>query len=75
MNLSIVQSTATDAPLTRTQKIAYGAITVGGQYVLERLNHIVAAQGWGDLPEVDLCLCMAIIQLKHSAKGAFVEEN
>ncbi|KAF9586225.1 peroxisome assembly protein (Peroxin-2) [Lunasporangiospora selenospora] len=49
-----LQSTATDAPLTKTQKIAFGAVTVGGQYVLERLNRIITAQGWGELPEDDL---------------------
>ncbi|KAF9186759.1 peroxisome assembly protein (Peroxin-2) [Haplosporangium sp. Z 767] len=46
-----LQSTAKDAPLTKTQKIAYGAVTVGGQYIMERLNHVVTAQGWGELPE------------------------
>ncbi|KAG0325097.1 peroxisome assembly protein (Peroxin-2) [Dissophora globulifera] len=46
-----LQSTATDARLTRTQKITYGVITVGGQYVMERLNHVVTSQGWGELPE------------------------
>lgn len=48
----IVQSTATDARLTKTQKIAYGVVTVGGQYVMERVNGIVTEQGWGELPEV-----------------------
>ncbi|KAG0222409.1 Pex12 amino terminal region-domain-containing protein [Mortierella sp. GBAus27b] len=46
-----LQSTATDAPLTKTQKVAYGVITVGGQYVLERLNGAMTSQGWGELPE------------------------
>ncbi|KAG0202292.1 peroxisome assembly protein (Peroxin-2) [Mortierella sp. GBA30] len=46
-----LQSTATDAPLTKTQKVAYGVVTVGGQYVMERLNRVVTAQGWGELPE------------------------
>ncbi|KAG0325423.1 peroxisome assembly protein (Peroxin-2) [Podila humilis] len=46
-----LQSTATDARLTKTQKIVYGAATVGGQYVMERVNGIVTEQGWGELPE------------------------
>ncbi|KAF9428094.1 peroxisome assembly protein (Peroxin-2) [Podila epigama] len=46
-----LQSTASDARLTKTQKITYGVATVGGQYVMERLNGIVTEQGWGDLPE------------------------
>ncbi|KAG0255569.1 peroxisome assembly protein (Peroxin-2) [Mortierella polycephala] len=46
-----LQSTAKDAPLTKTQKVAYGAVTVGGQYIMERLNRVVTAQGWGELPE------------------------
>lgn len=49
----IVQSTATDAHLTKTQKIVYGVVTVGGQYVMERVNGIVTEQGWGELPEVN----------------------
>ncbi|KAF9360715.1 peroxisome assembly protein (Peroxin-2) [Mortierella sp. NVP85] len=49
-----LQSTATDAPLTQTQKVAYGAITIGGQYVLERLNRIISAQGWSELPEENI---------------------
>ncbi|KAF9169444.1 peroxisome assembly protein (Peroxin-2) [Mortierella sp. AD011] len=46
-----LQSTSTDASLTKTQKIVYGVFTVGGQYIMERLNLIVTAQGWGELPE------------------------
>ncbi|KAF8929973.1 Vacuolar protein sorting-associated protein 41 [Haplosporangium bisporale] len=46
-----LQSTATDAHLTKTQKIVYGVVTVGGQYVMERVNGIVTEQGWGELPE------------------------
>ncbi|KAK3847406.1 MAG: Pex12 amino terminal region-domain-containing protein [Linnemannia gamsii] len=46
-----LQSTSSDAALTKTQKITYGAVTVGGQYLMERLNRVVTAQGWGELPE------------------------
>ncbi|GJJ73367.1 peroxin-2 [Entomortierella parvispora] len=46
-----LQSTARDAPLTKTQRIAYGVVTVGGQYAMERVNRVVTAQGWGELPE------------------------
>ncbi|KAG0031902.1 peroxisome assembly protein (Peroxin-2) [Podila clonocystis] len=46
-----LQSTAMDARLTKTQKIAYGVVTVGGQYVMEKVNSIVTEQGWGELPE------------------------
>ncbi|KAK5822608.1 Pex12 amino terminal region-domain-containing protein [Linnemannia elongata] len=46
-----LQSTSSDAPLTKTQKITYGVVTVGGQYLMERLNRVVTAQGWGELPE------------------------
>ncbi|KAG9327306.1 hypothetical protein KVV02_007082 [Mortierella alpina] len=46
-----LQSTAKDAPLTKAQKITYGVVTVGGQYVMERLNRMATAQGWGELPE------------------------
>ncbi|KAF9164302.1 peroxisome assembly protein (Peroxin-2) [Actinomortierella ambigua] len=46
-----LQSTATDAPLTQNQKIAYGVVTVGGSYLTERLNRIVTEQGWGELPD------------------------
>jgi hypothetical protein len=49
---SLVQSTSSDATLTKTQKITYGVVTVGGQYFMERLNRVVTAQGWGELPEV-----------------------
>ncbi|ORZ15984.1 Pex12 amino terminal region-domain-containing protein [Lobosporangium transversale] len=46
-----LQSTAIDTPLTKAQKIAYGVFTVGGQYVMERLNRVVTEQGWGELQE------------------------
>ena len=26
-------------------------VTVGGQYAMERVNRVVTAQGWGELPE------------------------
>ncbi|KAG0233323.1 peroxisome assembly protein (Peroxin-2) [Actinomortierella wolfii] len=46
-----LQSTAIDAPLTKNQKIAYGIVTVGGNYLSERLNRIITEQGWGELPD------------------------
>ncbi|KAF8977427.1 peroxisome assembly protein (Peroxin-2) [Entomortierella lignicola] len=46
-----LQSTSTDAALTKSQKIIYGIFTVGGQYITERINLVISAQGWGDLPE------------------------
>lgn len=47
-----MESIAIDSPLTRFQRVMYGALTVGGQYAWTRLNRLVAAQGWGDLAEV-----------------------
>ncbi|KAI9480439.1 MAG: Pex12 amino terminal region-domain-containing protein [Benjaminiella poitrasii] len=47
------ESIARDAPLTKGQKIAYGVLTVGGQYVWTRLNRYVTAKGWGELDESD----------------------
>lgn len=49
-----MESIAKDAPLTTGQKIAYGAFTVGGQYIWTRLNRYITAQGWGELDESDI---------------------
>ncbi|CAH1763152.1 2840_t:CDS:2 [Entrophospora sp. SA101] len=48
-----LQSIAKDAPLTKFQKYLYGIVTVGGQYVLMRINRLVIAQGWSELDEDD----------------------
>ncbi|KAG9303734.1 hypothetical protein G9A89_018631 [Geosiphon pyriformis] len=45
------QSTATNAPLTKFQRMLYGALNVGGQYVWMRINRLMTAQGWGELRE------------------------
>lgn len=47
-----VESIAKDAPLTKTQKIAYGVLTVGGQYAWTRTNRYITERGWGELEEV-----------------------
>ncbi|KAI8377900.1 Pex12 amino terminal region-domain-containing protein [Radiomyces spectabilis] len=49
-----LESIATDAPLTKTQKIIYGVLTVGGQYAWTRLNRLVTIRGWGELDETDM---------------------
>lgn len=48
----IVESIAKDSPLTQTQKILYGVLTVGGQYAWTRSNRYITEQGWGELDEV-----------------------
>lgn len=50
--LNIVESIAKDSPLTQTQKILYGVLTVGGQYAWTRSNRYITEQGWGELDEV-----------------------
>ncbi|RIA95785.1 Pex12 amino terminal region-domain-containing protein [Glomus cerebriforme] len=52
-HLGGLQSTAKDSPLTKFQKFAYIASTVGCQYVWMRFNRLVTAQGWGELSEDD----------------------
>ncbi|KAI8070828.1 Pex12 amino terminal region-domain-containing protein [Gongronella butleri] len=47
----ILESIAKDAPLTKTQKIIYGLLTVGGQYAWTRSNRYITEQGWGELDE------------------------
>ncbi|KAF7727159.1 peroxisome assembly protein (Peroxin-2) [Apophysomyces ossiformis] len=47
-----LESIAKDAPLTKTQKILYGLLTVGGQYAWSRGNRIITARGWSELDEV-----------------------
>ncbi|CAG8548082.1 7519_t:CDS:2 [Ambispora gerdemannii] len=49
-----LQSTSADEPLSKFQRISYGALTVGGQYVWMRLNRLMTAQGWGELAENDI---------------------
>lgn len=39
--------------MTQTQKIAYGVLTVGGQYIWSRANRYITARGWGELDESD----------------------
>jgi peroxin-2 len=51
--VNLVESIAKDAPLTQTQKIAYGVLTVGGQYIWSRANRYITAKGWGELDESD----------------------
>ncbi|KAI8057441.1 Pex12 amino terminal region-domain-containing protein [Thamnidium elegans] len=48
------ESIAKDAPLTQTQKIVYGILTVGGQYVWTRANRYITMRGWGELDESDI---------------------
>ncbi|KAJ1909587.1 peroxisome assembly protein (Peroxin-2) [Tieghemiomyces parasiticus] len=40
-----------NAPLTQGQKILYGTLLVGGQYLWTRTNRHLTDQGWGELPE------------------------
>ncbi|CEG68793.1 hypothetical protein RMATCC62417_04985 [Rhizopus microsporus] len=49
-----VESIAKDAPLTKSQKIGYGLLTVGGQYVWTRLSRLTTEKGWGELEEDDI---------------------
>ncbi|CAO3653654.1 unnamed protein product [Cunninghamella echinulata] len=49
----ILESIAKDAPLTKTQKIIYGILTVGGQYAWTRSNRYITEKGWGELDESD----------------------
>ncbi|RKP34877.1 Pex12 amino terminal region-domain-containing protein, partial [Dimargaris cristalligena] len=37
--------------LSHTQKIAYGALLVGGQYFWTRLNRLMISKGWADHPD------------------------
>ncbi|KAI9315692.1 Pex12 amino terminal region-domain-containing protein [Dichotomocladium elegans] len=48
-----LESVAKDAPLTQGQKIAYGVLTIGGQYAWSRANRYITARGWGELDESD----------------------
>ncbi|CAG8657978.1 8119_t:CDS:2 [Ambispora leptoticha] len=50
----VVQSTSADDPLSKFQRISYGAMTIGGQYVWMRLNRLMTAQGWGEFAENDI---------------------
>ncbi|KAI8337135.1 Pex12 amino terminal region-domain-containing protein [Chlamydoabsidia padenii] len=50
----ILESIAKDAPLTKTQKIVYGVLTVGGQYTWTRTNRYITEKGWGELDESDI---------------------
>jgi hypothetical protein len=49
-----VESIAKDAPLTKSQKIAYGVLMVGGQYTWTRANRYITEKGWGELDEVSV---------------------
>lgn len=49
-----LQSTATDAPLTVFQKVAYGLLTVGGKYGFAKLNNTMTNEGWGELTETNI---------------------
>ncbi|KAG0164202.1 peroxisome assembly protein (Peroxin-2) [Apophysomyces sp. BC1034] len=49
-----LESIAKDAPLTKTQKIMYGLLAVGGQYAWSRSNRIITARGWSELDESDV---------------------
>ncbi|KAI8326887.1 Pex12 amino terminal region-domain-containing protein [Blakeslea trispora] len=42
-----------DRPLAQWQKIAFGILTVGGQYGWTRLNRHVTSRGWGELESED----------------------
>ncbi|ORZ10518.1 Pex12 amino terminal region-domain-containing protein [Absidia repens] len=50
----VLESIAKDAPLTKSQKIAYGVLTVGGQYAWTRANRYITEKGWGELDESDV---------------------
>ncbi|KAL0090999.1 Pex12 amino terminal region-domain-containing protein [Phycomyces blakesleeanus] len=49
-----LESIAKDAPLTKTQKIIYGVLSVGGQYAWTRTSRLVTSRGWGELDESDI---------------------
>ncbi|ORX52040.1 hypothetical protein DM01DRAFT_1289303 [Hesseltinella vesiculosa] len=48
-----LESIAKDAPLSKTQKMMYGLLTVGGQYAWSRANRYITEQGWGELDQDD----------------------
>ncbi|CAO3649572.1 unnamed protein product [Cunninghamella blakesleeana] len=50
----ILESIAKDTPLTKTQKIIYGILTVGGQYAWTRTNRYITEKGWGELDESEV---------------------
>ncbi|KAI8059373.1 Pex12 amino terminal region-domain-containing protein [Gilbertella persicaria] len=49
----VFESIAQDGPLTQTQKIAYGILTVAGQYMWTRIHRYITAKGWGELDQED----------------------
>lgn len=54
MHKGPLESIAKDAPLTKTQKITYGVLTIGGQYVWTRVSRMATDKGWGELDEEDI---------------------
>ncbi|GBB97168.1 hypothetical protein RclHR1_02930017 [Rhizophagus clarus] len=48
-----LQSISKDSSLTKFQKSAYIALTVGGPYIWIRINRLVTAQEWGESNEDD----------------------
>ncbi|KAI9248640.1 Pex12 amino terminal region-domain-containing protein [Sporodiniella umbellata] len=53
MHRGPLESIAKDAPLTKTQKVCYGMLTVGGQYAWTRASRTATDKGWGELDEDD----------------------
>ncbi|CAG8795901.1 15187_t:CDS:2 [Cetraspora pellucida] len=45
------QSTRNDAALTKSQKYAFGAMTIGGPYVWMRINRLMTAKRWSELDD------------------------